>query len=121
MSCSVAADNLTRAVDLCREVVTTYVADGPTEAELEDERQAQAGAYQVGLATNAGIARELVAALTAGEDVSRLDELPRRFLATTRDEVVEATRNHIRPDELALAVAGTLNEQSSKSMSMFEL
>jgi zinc protease len=109
VSCSVAADNFKRAVDLCREVVTAYVADGPTEAELEDERQAQAGAYQVGLATNAGIARELVAALTAGEDVSRLDELPRRFLETTRDEVVEATRNHIRPDELTLAVAGTLN------------
>jgi len=113
VSCSVAADNLERAVDLCREVVADYVTDGPTEDELEDERQAQAGAYQVGLATNAGIARELVTALTAGEEVSRMDEFPRQILATTRDEVVEATRRHIRPDELTLAVAGTLNEQSS--------
>lgn len=113
VSCSVAAANLDRAVDLCREVVTAYVADGPTDAELEDERLAQAGAYQVGLATNAGIARELVTALTAGEEVSRLDELPGRFLGTTRDEVVEATRKHIRPEELTLAVAGTLNEPSS--------
>ena len=87
-----------------------YVADGPGETELEDERQARAGAYQVGLATNAGIASELVTTLTAGEDVSRLDEYPRQLLATTREEVVEATRKHIRPDELTLAVAGTLNE-----------
>jgi zinc protease len=113
VSCSVAADNLERAVELCRKVVADYVADGPTEVELEDERQAQSGAYQVGLATNAGIARELVTTLTAGEEVSRLDEFPRRVLATTRDEVVAATRKHIRPDELTLAVAGTLNEQSS--------
>ncbi len=113
VSCSVAAENLERAVELCREVVTVYVTDGPTEAELEDERQAQAGAYQVGLATNAGIARELVTALTAGEEVSRLDEFPKQLLATTRDEVLEATRKHIRPDELTLAVAGTLHEPSS--------
>jgi len=113
VSCSVAADNLERAVNLCREVVTDYVTDGPTEVELEDERQAQAGAYQVGLATNAGIARELVTALTAGEEVSRLDDFPRKLLATTRDEVLEATRKHIRPDEMTLAVAGTLPEQSS--------
>jgi zinc protease len=111
--CSVAADNLERAVELCRTVVADYVADGPTEVELEDERQAQSGAYQVGLATNSGIARELVTTLTAGEEVSRLDDFPRRLLAVSRDEVVEATRKHIRPDELTLAVAGTLHEQSS--------
>ncbi len=109
ISCSIAAGNLDRAVELCREVVAEYVVDGPGEAELEDERQAQAGAYQVGLATNAGIAGELVTTLTAGEGVSRLDEYPARLLATTRDEVVEATQKHIRPEELTLAVAGTLD------------
>ena len=113
ISCSVAAENLDRAVELCREVVADYVADGPSETELEDERQAQAGAFQVGLATNAGIAHELVTTLTAGEKISRLDDVPRKVLATTREEVVEAIRKHIRPDELLLAVAGTLNEQSS--------
>ena len=113
VSCSVAADNLDRAVELCRRVIADYVADGPEEDELEDERQAQAGAYQVGLATNAGIARELVTTLTAGDEISRLDDYPRRVLATTREEVVEATRKHIRPDELVLAVAGTLNDEDS--------
>mgnify|MGYP001813166152 CR=1 FL=1 len=112
-SCGVAAENLDRAVELCRGVVATFVADGPTESELDDERRAQAGAYQVGLATNAGIARELVTTLTVGEDVSRMDEYPERLLATTRDEVLEATRKHIRPEELTMAVAGTLHEQSS--------
>jgi len=110
VSCGVAADNLDRAVELCREVVAEYVADGPGETELEDERRAQAGAYQVGLATNAGIAGELVTTLTAGEDVSRMDEYPARLFSVTRDEVMDAIRKHIRPDELTLAVAGTLAE-----------
>ena len=110
VSCGVAAENLDRAVELCRKVVAEFVADGPGDAELEDERRARAGAYQVGLATNAGIAGELVTTLTAGEDVARMDDYPRQVLAATREEVVEAVRKHIRPEELTLAVAGTLDE-----------
>ncbi|MEX1308996.1 MAG: insulinase family protein, partial [Candidatus Sulfomarinibacteraceae bacterium] len=113
VSCSVAAANLERAVELCREVIARYAAEGPTESELEDERQAQAGSYQVGMATNAGIARELVTTLTTGEPISRMDDYPERLLTTSRDEVVEAIRKHIRPSELTLAVAGTLPERSS--------
>lgn len=113
VNCSVGAANLDRAVELCREVIARYVAEGPSEHELEDERQAQAGSYQVSLATNAGIARELVTTLTAGEEISRMDAYPERLLATTRDEVVEAIRRHIRPGDLTLAVAGTLHEPSS--------
>jgi len=112
VSVSVAADNLERAAELCRREVAGYVADGPSDAELADERAAQAGAYQVGLATNGGIARELVTTLTAGEPVSRLDDYPERLLSTTREQVMEAIRRHIRPDELTLAVAGTLPEDT---------
>ena len=114
VSCSVAAANLERAVGLCREVITRYAAEGPTESELEDERRAQAGSYQVGMATNAGIARELVTTLTAGEPISRMDDYPEHLLTTSRDEVVDAIRKHIRPSELTLAVAGTLPEPSTR-------
>jgi predicted Zn-dependent peptidase len=89
-------------------VIDDYVAGGPSEAELADERLAQAGAYRVGLATNSGVARELVTVLTAGDSPERLDSYPERLLATTRDEVVEAIRRHLRPQELAVAAAGTL-------------
>lgn len=113
VNCTVAAADVERAAELCRRVIADFVADGPTAEELDDERTAQAGAYRVGLATNAGIARELVTTLTAGEDVARIDAYPEQLLATTRDEVVAAIRTHIRPSELTLAVAGTLQEQSS--------
>ncbi|HSL18567.1 MAG TPA: pitrilysin family protein [Methylomirabilota bacterium] len=112
-SCSVSAANLERAIALCRQVIGDYAADGPTEDELADERQAQSGAYLVGLATNAGIARELVTALTAGEPVSRLDDYPTELLATTRDQVMDAIARHLHPDQLTVAAAGSLSEQSS--------
>lgn len=102
----VSAAHLDRAVEMSRQVISAYVEEGPTEEELADERSALAGAYRVGLATNPGVARELVTALTAGEPIERLDRFPQELLAVSRDEVVEAIRVHFHPDELVMTAAG---------------
>jgi zinc protease len=106
----VSADNLERAVALSRSVITGYVAEGPSEEELADERQALAGSYRVGLATNAGVARELVTALTAGEDVARLDAFPEQLLAVDQEQVMAAIHHHLRPDRLVLTAAGDFGD-----------
>jgi len=106
VSLGVSADNLGRAVDLSRAVISEYVAEGPTEEELADERTALAGGYRVGLATNAGVARELVTALTAGESVERLDRFPEELLAVDRDQVIDAIRTHLHPEKLVMTAAG---------------
>jgi zinc protease len=111
----VSADNLERAVELSREVIEEYVADGPTENELADERSALAGAYRVGLATNAGVARELVTALTAGEPIARLDRFPERLLEVSRDEVIEAIRTHLHPQQLIVTAAGDFGGSHRRS------
>jgi len=110
---SVSPRNLSPAVELCRSVISEYVAEGPSEDELADERLAQAGAYRVGLATNVGVARELVTTLTTGEPLERLDTYPDRLLSTGRQEVVEAIRRHILPDRLVVTAAGTLTDEGS--------
>ena len=102
----VSADNLDRAVEMSLEVIAKYVEEGPGERELADERSALAGSYRVGLATNSGIARELVMALTAGEPVERLDLFPEQLLAVDRDQVVEAIRTHLHPEQLIVTAAG---------------
>jgi zinc protease len=102
----VSPENLEKAVELSREVISTYVDEGPTEDELADERTALAGNYRVGLATNSGVARELVLAQTSGEGVDRLDRFPEDLLAVTRGQVVEAIQTHFRPEELVLTAAG---------------
>jgi zinc protease len=112
-SVGVSADNLDQAVALSRQVISDYVEDGPTEEELADERSALAGAYRVGLATNSGVARELVTALTAGEGVDRLDRFPEDVLAVTREEVLDAIREHLHPDRLVLTAAGDFQEARS--------
>jgi zinc protease len=108
-SMSVSADGLDQAAALCREVIAEYAAEGPGEGELADERTALAGAYRVGLATNSGVARELVTVLTAGQRVERLDRYPEELLAVNRDEVMAAIARHLDPSRLVLTVAGSIN------------
>jgi zinc protease len=111
VSLTVSPENLDRALAVCRSVLDDYVADGPSEDELADERLAQAGAYRVGLATNSGVARELVTVLTAGQPIDHLDGYPERLLATGRDQVVEAIRRHLHPDRLVITAAGTIAKE----------
>ncbi len=105
---SVSPENFERAVELATSIIASYAADGPTADEIDEERQAQSGAYRVGLATNAGIARELVSVLTLGEPVSRLDDHPERLLGVTRDDVMAAIPRHLDPERLVLAAAGSV-------------
>ena len=109
ISVSVSAANMARAVALSREVLERYAAEGPGEDELEDERLALAGAYTVGLATNAGTARELATVMATGLPLSFPDEYPERLRAVTRDAVVEAVRRHLHPDRLVVTAAGSLS------------
>jgi len=108
VSLSVGSKDLERALALCRQVLEDFLESGPNEAELEDERLAWAGAYKVGLATNAGVAMEVVKTLLSGQDISRLDHFPNEVLTVNRKAVTQALRKHIDPDRLAISVAGTI-------------
>ncbi len=106
----VARENLERAIALSRTVFERYAEEGPGEDELEDERLALAGTYTVGLATNAGTARELVTVMTAGLPLDWVDTYPERLRSVTREEVLAAIRRHLHPERLVVAAAGTLPE-----------
>jgi len=106
----VAPENVRKADRLCRDIVRRFVDEGPTEDEVAEQREAQSGAYRVGLATNSSVARELVTALASGLGIGFLDDYPRRVLAVTRDEVAAAARRHMHPDRLVTAAAGSVDE-----------
>ncbi len=107
----VSAANLDRAVELSRSVISRYTNEGPTAEELADERTALAGSYRVGLATNAGVAREVVTTLAAGEDVGRLDRYPEELLAVTRDQVMDAIARYLHPERLVVTAAGDFGQE----------
>ncbi len=108
VSFSVGAANLDRALVAVREEISRFLVDGPSDGELEDERQAWAGAYTVALANPSALARELVRLLRHERPLAELDAFPEIILATTRREVAEAIRRRLHPDRLSTAVAGSL-------------
>lgn len=108
-SLGVAPENLDRALVLCQEVIEDFLETGPQESELDDERHAWAGGYQVGLATNVGVAMELVKTLLSGQDIQRIDRFPQELLAVTRDQAMRALKRHIDPSRISISVAGTLS------------
>ena len=107
---SVALANLDRAVTSVRDEIERLLADGPDDAEMDDERAAMAGSYRVALATPAGVAREVARLARHRLPVSEIDTLPEAVLATPTAAVREALRRHVDPSRLAVAVAGELTE-----------
>jgi zinc protease len=107
----VSVTNLDRAIELSRDVITSYAEEGPTGDELADERTALAGSYKVGLATNSGVARELVTTLTSGQAIDRLDRFPEQLLAVDREQVMDAIQSHLKPEQLIVTAAGDFEDR----------
>ena len=99
---------LERGVAATRKTLQTWVQDGVTERELADAKQGLIGSYQVGLATNQGIARAIVTTLQRGLPLSWLDQLPAALQAVTLAQVNAAIRTHLDVANLTLVEVGTL-------------
>lgn len=104
----VSAGNLEAALKLSRETIESFLRDGPTEAELDDERHSWAGSFKVGMATNSAVARLILRQLIANRPMEDLDEMPERILSCSREECLEAMRRHLHPEKISIAVAGSL-------------
>lgn len=106
ISVTVNPSNVERAIESTIEVVETYVAEGITERELEDEKSAYIGSFTVGLGTNGGIAAQLLLAELYGFGPSYLDEIPTLVEAVGLEEARAAIRKYIHPERLITVIAG---------------
>ena len=107
---NVAPQNLARAIKSTREVIDQYAKEGPTDAEVEVQKNFFAGNYRIGLGSNAGIASALATAERFGFGPRYLDEFPARVAAVTTEQAREALRKHFNAERLHLVVAGDLDK-----------
>ena len=107
---NLAPPNLGKALKSTREEIEKFCRDGVTEGEVEEQKSALAGNYQVRLGTNGGVASALSNAEKWGAGPAYLDDFPKRILKVTKDEVNAAIRSHLAPDRLQLVVAGDLEK-----------
>lgn len=106
VSLTVNPENVDRAIDSTVNIITSYVEEGITERELEDEKSSFVGSFIVGLGTNAGIAAHLLSVEVYGLGIEHLDALPELVKSVTRDEVNAAITKYIHPEQLVTVIAG---------------
>lgn len=100
------ASNVDRAIAAIDDEVRTMAAEGVTEAELSDSKRYLIGSLPRTLETNAGIAAFLQNALQFELGLDFDERLPSLLNAVSRDEVNDAARRTLSPDQAAVVIAG---------------
>jgi predicted Zn-dependent peptidase len=101
-------ENLEKGIEATQEQINKFVAEGITEAELEEKKTTLTGKYKVELATTAGLARTMQMNAEEGFNASWMDEYPESIQALTAQQINDVVQNHLHPDQLHIAIAGTM-------------
>lgn len=108
ISLTVNPANVDPSLAAVKAVLDRWYAEGPTQQELDDAKSSLAGLYQVGLATNGGLAGVLNQFETVGLSAAFVAEHPHRIRAVTRDQVLEAIHRHYDPNALFTVISGSV-------------
>ncbi|MGE3872723.1 MAG: M16 family metallopeptidase [Parvibaculaceae bacterium] len=99
-------DKAGEALDVVRETMTKFAAEGPTPAELAETKTYLTGSYALRFDSNAKIANQLLA---IQQDDLGIDYVNRRnglIEAVTLDQAKAQAKRISRPDELIVTVVG---------------
>jgi zinc protease len=99
-------DSLEEGIAATMDVIRQFVDEGATEDELDEKKTTIMGSYTVGLAKTSRLAQSILTNAERDFEVDYLDRFPEKIEALTLEEVNEAVRRYLRPDELHEALAG---------------
>lgn len=107
VSAGVNSANVDKAIDLIREEIQRFVAEGVSAEELADSQANFIGRLPLSLESNMGVANALI-------NIERYDlglDYYRHYAdlvnSIAPDQVAEAARKYLNPDKLAIATAGS--------------
>ncbi len=102
--------NIERGIEATRSEIVRFVRDGILAAELQEKQTTINGAFQVNLATTGGLASALLANAERGFEIDYLDRFVDEVNAVTLDDVHRVIADQFHPDQLHVALAGTVPE-----------
>lgn len=99
-------DATDRALKVARDTLKRYLAEGPSDAELQQAKDNLVGGFPLRLDSNRKILEYL--AMMGFYDLAPdwLDAYPKKVAAVTRDQVVHAMRARLHPDAMATVIVG---------------
>ncbi len=110
VSTAVATDVTADAVREAVSEITTLVAEGPTEEEVDAARDYLAGVFPLELETTGQIAARIAEILVYDLPDDYYAAYRDRIRSVTLEEACEAARDCIRPDEMTVVVGGDAEE-----------
>lgn len=103
---AVGTDQTVAAVREAMSEVVHFLDAGPTQEELEAAKDYLAGVFPLQLETTGQIASRIAQLLVYDLPDDFNDHYRERIRAVEMDSAVEATRRHIRPEEMTVVVVG---------------
>ncbi len=99
---------LEKGIASTKSQLANWYEKGITPAELDYRKNNLVGSFKVSLATTDGMAASLLNTLHRGYDVTWLDQYPKVIESLTLDQVNGAVKKHLKPDDMFLIKAGTI-------------
>lgn len=101
-------DQAREALDLARQNLERYIAEGPTEKELKAAKDNLVGGFALRIDSNADLSAYLAVIGFYRLPLDYLDTFTGKVEAVTRDQVRAAFQRHVDPSDLATVLVGEL-------------
>lgn len=95
-----------QALKLVRQVISDFVAKGPTDKELEAAKKHITGSFPLRLDSNGKIAENLAVIGFYGLPLTYLDDFISRVEAVSVDQIRVAFRRRVHPDQMVTVTVG---------------
>ncbi len=106
VAAGVAPENLDRALDLIQEEIRKFVAEPVSPEELADVQSNYVGKLPLTLESNSGVASALLTMERYQLGLDYLQGYEQMIRKITREAILEASRQYLDPDRLAISTAG---------------
>jgi len=90
--------------------IKSWIENGITAEELENKKSTIVGQFKVQLSTTNGIANQIHSFLQRGFDVDYLEQYPKLIESLTLEQVNNAIKKYIKPENIVTVMAGSIDE-----------
>ncbi|MGE8361872.1 M16 family metallopeptidase [Pseudomonas sp.] len=105
------ADMSSGTLQLIKDLLRDFIANGPTEEELDKAKRELAGSFPLSTASNAAIVGQLGSMGFYDLPLTYLEDFMSQTQALTVEQVKAAMARHLDPDALVIVTAGPTVEQ----------
>jgi zinc protease len=108
-------DQTKQALALLMKTVNDFIANGPTQKEIDDAKKNITGGFPLRIDSNKNITEYVAMIGFYNLPLDYLKTFNAKVEAVTRDQIVDAFKRRVHPDKMITVMVGDLEAQDTKS------